>query len=142
MDLNALLSRALILATIAHDKQIDKGGQPYILHPLRVALKMDTIEGKIVGLLHDVLEDSDFAVDDLIDDGFPPEIIDAVIALTRKKEENYQQFILRCKENPLARQVKLADLEDNLDTTRLPEIGEKERQRIKKYEQAVLTLQA
>ncbi len=142
MDLNALLSRALILATIAHDKQIDKGGQPYILHPLRVALKMDTIEGKIVGLLHDVLEDSDFAVDDLIDDGFPPEIIDAVIALTRKKEENYQQFILRCKENPLARQVKLADLEDNLDTTRLPEIGEKERQRIKKYEQAVLILQA
>jgi (p)ppGpp synthase/HD superfamily hydrolase len=103
---------------------------------------MDTIEGKIVGLLHDVLEDSDFAVDDLIDDGFPPEIIDAVIALTRKKEENYQQFILRCKENPLARQVKLADLEDNLDTTRLPEIGEKERQRIKKYEQAVLILQA
>ena len=142
MDLNALLSRALILATIAHDKQIDKGGQPYILHPLRFALKMDTIEGKIVGLLHDVLEDSDFAVDDLIDDGFPPEIIDAVIALTRKKEENYQQFILRCKENPLARQVKLADLEDNLDTTRLPEIGEKERQRIKKYEQAVLILQA
>ena len=107
------LPRAIALAAEAHDGQVDKAGAPYILHPLRVMLQMETDEERIVAVLHDILEDTH--VDGhTISNLFGSEIFTAVYALTRQKDETYHAFIERAKKNPLARKVKIADIRDNL----------------------------
>lgn len=133
LKLLPLLDRAKELASIAHWGQVDKAGENYINHPIRVAHKCNTDEEKIVALLHDVIEDSDITQNDLFKLGFSTEIVEAVLSVTKKYGEDYQSFITRCKQNPIGRIVKLHDLEDNLDITRLSSITVEDVERLNKY---------
>lgn len=108
------LTRAIIMATEAHSFQLDKTGQPYILHPLRVMLAQDDDVSRIVAVLHDVVEDTFAIYEDVILAVFGASIHEAVFALTRQDGETYEAFILRAKANPIARRVKIADIKDNL----------------------------
>ena len=134
------IERAIMVAFTAHQGQVDKAGKPYILHPLTVAMKQQSEEGFIVGMLHDVVEDSDITIDFLKEQGFSDAVIEAVQLLTHDKNEDYFDYIRRVKKNSLAKGVKLADLMHNSDLTRLPEITDKDRKRAKKYQDAILML--
>jgi len=112
------LEDAIILAAQAHRGQVDKGGQPYILHVLRVMLRQENEIARIVAALHDVLEDTHVTLADLRAAGYSEQVCPAVDCLTRRKGEAYEDMIERIATNPLARQVKLADLADNLDPKR------------------------
>lgn len=114
----SLLDRAIMLATRCHEGQVDKGGQPYILHPLRVMLACQTEQERITAVLHDVMEDCGVSWA-TIARRFGDAIADAVAALTREEGESYASFIKRCATNPIARTVKMADLADNMDVRRL-----------------------
>jgi len=135
-----LLERAIRIAVNAHAGQKDKAGAPYILHPLRVMMKMAGDIEMIAAVLHDVIEDTACTLDKLRREGFPEEIITALDYLTRREAETYPDFIKRVKENALALRVKLADLEDNMNADRLPLITEKDRQRLAKYREAFACL--
>lgn len=130
---NELLDMALTIATKAHEGQTDKAGAPYIFHPIRVANRCLTDEEKIVALLHDVIEDSETSASDLLVKGFPRTIVDAVLSVTRNEDESYDEFIKRSRLNPIGRQVKIHDLEDNLDITRLAQVTENDIVRLNKY---------
>lgn len=113
------LDLAIKLATEAHAGQVDKGGQPYILHPLRVMLAMKSDNERIVAVLHDVVEDTAWTCDDLYwQHGFSPDVVVAIGALTRRQDEDYFDFIRRAAVNPIARAVKIADIRDNLNPDR------------------------
>ena len=128
------LERAIEIATEAHLGQVDKCGCDYIAHPLRVMVAGKTMEEKIVGVLHDVVEDSDWTLEALEAEGFSAEVIEALRCVTRLSEnEPYDSFISRIKGNPLAVAVKLNDLTDNMDIRRLPYISDKDVKRLKKY---------
>lgn len=131
--MNKLLEKALNLATRAHKGQTDKSGAPYIFHSIRVANRCSTDEERIVALLHDTIEDTDITPEYLLSEGFPQSIVDAVLSVTRNEEENYEDFVKRSHLNPIGRQVKLHDLEDNMDITRLNELTEKDIARLNKY---------
>ena len=131
------LEKALALALKAHAGQKDKADQPYILHPLRVMVQMEDSRAKIVALLHDVLEDSEITLNELSQAGFEDEILQAVDCLTKRDGEDYFAYLERVAQNKLARQVKMADLKDNLDVTRLKEITPADRQRLNKYLKAL-----
>lgn len=135
-----MIEKALKVALSAHKGQLDKADQPYILHPIRVMMKMSTETEKVVAILHDVLEDSPISPRDLRLKGFSSEVIDAVLFLTRNRNENYMEFIARLKLNPVARKVKMADLEDNINFLRLPLIREPDLRRAQKYHQALMFL--
>ncbi len=109
----ATLERAIELAARAHAGQSDKQGGPYILHPLRVMMACVSVNAKMVGVLHDTIEDTDLTEADLRHEGFAEEIIQAVLAVTRRKNETYTDFVIRAARLELAREVKLADLADN-----------------------------
>lgn len=129
-----MLSKAIEIATEAHDGQVDKAGQPYIGHPLRVMAMGTTEEEKIVGVLHDVVEDSDWTFERLTAEGFSSEVVDALRCVTKLSEsEPYDKFIQRVKANPLAVKVKINDLTDNMDIRRLAYISEKDVKRLRKY---------
>ena len=130
------LEDAIQLAVKAHAGQVDKSGQVYILHPLRVMFAVDGEVVRIVAILHDVVEDSDITFDDLRAMGYSEEITDALACLTRRDDETYMEFVKRAMTNPLARQVKIADIEDNMDIRRLLDITDKDRDRLKRYRQA------
>ena len=128
------LERAIEIATEAHRGQFDKAGNDYIGHPLLVMAAGKTTEEKIVGVLHDVVEDSGWSFERLAAEGFSVEIIEALRCVTKLSEnEPYDKFITRVKENPLAVTVKLNDLTDNMDIRRLPYISDKDVKRLKKY---------
>lgn len=129
------LSMAIEIATMMHRGQTDKGGNSYILHPLRVMMKMTTENEMIVGVLHDVLEDSPYSLFDL-SQTFGDEIANAVRILTRDAGLSYMDFVRRCKQNELARKVKMADIEDNMDLGRIPEPSKEDYKRVEKYEKA------
>lgn len=114
-----MISKALKIAYSAHQGQIDKGGVPYVQHPIRVALNCMTDDEKIVALLHDVIEDTNVTVEELQQAGFSTTIMNAIIALTRIDGEDYMQFIKRLSLNALATSVKIQDLKDNMDVRRL-----------------------
>ena len=128
------LTRAIEIATEAHKGQYDKAGNDYIGHPLRV-MEMGTTENeKIVGVLHDVVEDTDWTFEALAAEGFSEEVIAALRCVTKLSEnENYDDFIERVKKNPLAVAVKINDLSDNMDIRRLPYLSDKDIKRLKKY---------
>lgn len=117
---HADLARAIALAAAAHAGQIDKSGKPYILHPIRVMQRLDkqSLSAQIVAVLHDVVEDTWMTLDLLRQTGFTHTVIDAVDAMTRRDDENYFDYINRCKRDPIAAVVKLADLDDNSDPVR------------------------
>lgn len=128
------LQRAIEIATQAHQGQFDKSGKDYIGHPLRVMEMGSTEEEKIAGVLHDVVEDSDWTFEALEAEGFSQEIIAALKCVTKLSEtENYDDFIERVKKNPLAVAVKINDLTDNMDIRCLPYLSDKDIKRLKKY---------
>jgi (p)ppGpp synthase/HD superfamily hydrolase len=130
----ATLERAITIAVEAHKDQKDRYGAPYIGHVLRVAIAGRTEAEKIVGALHDVVEDTDWTFDDLRREGFSEAILTAVECLTKKSDdEDYDAFTARVKTNPLAIRVKLHDLTDNMDIRRLPQVEERDVQRLNKY---------
>ena len=136
-----MLERAIEIAVEAHEGQIDKGGNPYILHPLRVMMSVDGELEKIVAVLHDVVEDSNWTFEALLAEGFSNEVIEALKSVTKNSDnEDYDSFIQRAMQNPIGRKVKIADLRDNLDVTRIAELGDKDLQRINKYKKALKIL--
>lgn len=127
------LEDAIALAAEAHRGQRDKSGQPYILHPIRVMLRCQTESQRIAAVLHDVVEDTGRTFDDLRGLGYPEEIIKALDCLTKREGEPYDAFVERAASDPIARVVKIADIEDNMDLRRLPGISEKDVERISRY---------
>jgi hypothetical protein len=127
---------AIALAALAHKGQKDKAGHPYILHPLRMMLGLETEAERMAAVLHDVVEDTPHTLESLRALGYPENVIEAVEGLTKKPGENYDDFILRAGKLPLARRVKLADLKDNLDLGRIPNPTPKDEERLLKYGKA------
>jgi (p)ppGpp synthase/HD superfamily hydrolase len=138
------LSRAIEIAVAAHAGQIDKAGAPYILHPLRVMLSLDNEPERIVAVLHDVIEDCPgWTADRLRAEGFSEQVLTALAHVTKLSEdEDYGAFIVRAAQDPIARQVKRADLLDNLDVRRLSSVSEKDAARLTKYLSALAQLDA
>lgn len=128
-----LLEKAISIATQAHAGQTDKSGKPYILHVLRVMMKGKTEEEMMCGILHDLVEDTDWSFEKLKEEGFPEAVINALEVVTRKNNESYSDFIERITGNDLAIRVKLNDLEDNMDVRRLNKVTEKDAERLSKY---------
>lgn len=137
-----MLARAIEIAASAHADQVDKGGAPYVLHPLRMMLKQRSEAAMMAAVLHDVVEDTHWTAEALRAEGFPDEVLDAVACLTKREGEDYPDFIARAGANPIARQVKLADLEDNMDIRRIPEPKEKDFERLAKYRRSWETLKS
>jgi (p)ppGpp synthase/HD superfamily hydrolase len=137
----ATLERAIEIAAKAHAGQVDKAGQPYVLHPLRMMLAVTTPEACMAAVLHDVVEDTAVTLDELRAEGFPAAVLEAVEALTKREGEDYEAFIRRVAPNPIAREVKLADLRDNSDLSRIAEPTERDRERIRKYQRAIAYLE-
>lgn len=133
MNKHKLLEKAIHIAVNAHYEQTDKAGKPYIFHPLRVMDRCANIDEKIIAILHDTIEDTDVTPDRLISDDFPPYIIEAIQSLTKNKNEPYEEFIQRVALNPLATKVKIADIQDNLDLSRLDRITDSDFARVEKY---------
>ncbi|HEY0603084.1 MAG TPA: HD domain-containing protein [Herpetosiphonaceae bacterium] len=132
----ATLGRAIAIAAQAHQEQRDKAGAPYILHPLRMMAQMRGEDERIVAVLHDLIEDTDWTLDQLRAEGFSGDVLAAIDCLTRRDDESYEAFIERARENELARKVKLADLEDNMDLRRIAEVTDKDLERLHKYHRA------
>ena len=129
-----LLAKAIEIALKAHEGQVDKTGMPYIGHVMRVMQAGRTIDEKIVGVLHDIVEDTDWTFEALLAEGFPTHIVDALRCVTKlHNDEPYEEFIQRVKNNPLAVAVKINDLTDNMDIRRLATITEADVQRLRKY---------
>lgn len=131
---------ALALARFAHEGQTDKAGQDYIQHPMAVAAQLTGEDCRIAALLHDVLEDT-FVTPETLENLFGREIREAVEALTRQEQEDYFAFVSRAARNPIARQVKMADLRHNMDLSRLPEVTPQDLQRLEKYKAALRLLE-
>lgn len=133
----SMFDLVLSIAKKAHKGQYDKAGVDYIEHPLFVASLVDTQEEKAVALLHDVLEDSPYTAEELILAGLPETVVSAVQILTKKKGQDYQQYLELVKSSPIARRVKLADLKHNSDLSRLATVTEKDLERLEKYKKAI-----
>lgn len=132
--MESLLAKAINLALKAHEEQTDKSGMPYVGHVMRVMAAGRTIDEKIVGVLHDVVEDTHWTFNDLQAEGFPKHIIDALRCVTKLAEdEPYDEFIERVKTNPLAIAVKINDLTDNMDIRRYKELSDWDVKRLRKY---------
>ena len=138
------LERAIEIAVSAHKGVKDKGGNPYILHPLRVMLSLNSEEEKIVGVLHDVVEDAeDWTFEKLQNEGFSTQILEGLQSVTKTSEdENYDEFVQRALANTIGRQVKIADIKDNLDVTRLNILTEKDVKRLQSYKKSLKILQS
>ena len=131
-----LINRAKELAIPHHKGQTDKAGKAYIQHPLRLMEAVNSTNEKIVAVLHDIVEDTDVSFEDLRDEGFSKTIIEALRCITKLDGENYEDFIERISHNRLAITVKLADLEDNMDLSRLPKVTDTDLERVEKYKRA------
>jgi (p)ppGpp synthase/HD superfamily hydrolase len=133
----ATLERALEIAAEAHQGQLDKAGEPYLLHPIRVMLRVEGEAERLVALLHDVVEDSAaWTLERLRAEGFADEVVEAVDRLTKREGEAYEALIERVAGHRLARRVKLADLEDNMSLARIPSPGARDEVRLERYRRA------
>ena len=133
-----LTKKAINLAFKAHNGQYDRAGLPYILHPVHIAEQMSDEDTVVAAMLHDVVEDTDYTLDDLRAEGFTTEQIAAVDSLTHREDEDYFDYIKRVKQNRIAVKVKLADLEHNSDMTRLDNPTERDVKRVEvKYKKAL-----
>lgn len=135
-----LTKKAMKIAFDAHKDQVDKNGIPYIYHPIHLAEQMKTEYEICVALLHDTVEDSDITFEDLIEAGFPDEVITALRRMTHDESVAYMEYVENIRNNPIAKAVKLADLRHNSDLTRLDHVTEKDFVRNKKYTQAIRLL--
>ena len=150
------LERAIAIAAEAHAGLVDKAGEPYILHPLRVMLRMTSPAARIVAVLHDVVEDGrerGFTLERLRTEGFGEEVLAGVEAVTKRRDEEgrhadpgfderYMRFVARAAANPLGREVKIADLEDNADLSRIARPSAQDRARVARYERALLLIRS
>ena len=136
------LERAIEIAARTHAGQTDKGGAPYILHPLRVMLRVAPGAQQIVAVLHDVVEDSDVTFEDLEREGFAAEVISGLRAVTKVEGESYEDFVARAARDPVGKAVKLADLMENSDLSRIAEPSQKDLERVEKYGRAIAYLMA
>jgi (p)ppGpp synthase/HD superfamily hydrolase len=131
------LDKALSIAIHAHQGQKDRYGKEAILHPLRVMMRMKTAEEKITAILHDVVEDSNWTIDGLKDEGFSGVIVEAVDCLSKHEGEPYTEYIERVKQSSLAVAVKMGDLEDNMNMQRVTrEMTHKDLERFTRYHKA------
>lgn len=131
------LDKAIILAVNAHKNQLDKANDDYILHLIRVMIQLNTEEERIIGVLHDVIEDTYITYDDLKNEGFSEKIINILKILTKDNQEEYFDYIERIKLNDIAIKVKLADLKDNMNINRIKNPTKKDFFRIEKYKKAI-----
>jgi (p)ppGpp synthase/HD superfamily hydrolase len=139
-----IIKHAQAIMKMAHNSQFDKGGTDYYLHPLRVAqeakkmfnTEYDKFIGECVALLHDVIEDSNLTADDLVNENFENAIVSRVVCMTRKDGESYMDYIKRIGEDNICRIIKMCDLKDNMDVTRLDKLKDEDLNRIKKYHKA------
>lgn len=136
-----LTKKALKISFNAHKNQVDKSGMPYVFHPFHLAEQMDDEYSVCVALLHDVVEDTDITIEELIIEGFPKEVIDAIELMTHSDSVPYLDYVKIIKNNPIARKVKLADLMHNSDLSRLDKIDDKVLERVAKYKKAIGILQ-
>jgi (p)ppGpp synthase/HD superfamily hydrolase len=136
------VERAIAIAAEAHAGQTDKAGAPYILHPLRIMLQMKTDDERIVAVLHDVCEDCPgWDTARLRQEGFSEEIIEALDRVTKREGEEYEAFALRAAGHPVSKAVKLADLRDNSDLSRIPAPTLRDIERVKKYSNAIALIE-
>ena len=133
--------KAMKLCFRAHKEQTDKSGIPYVFHPIHLAEQMETEAAVCVALLHDVVEDTDYTLEDLRAMGFNQNVIEAIRLMTHAEGVPYLDYVAKIKENPIARAVKLADLAHNSDLTRLDTVDEKAMARVQKYTQAIRLLE-
>ena len=133
------VAAARALATKAHEEQTDKAGLPYITHPERVALRMESPELQVIGWLHDTVEDTTLTVKDIAE-RFGPETAASVDAISRRDGEKWSGYLDRVAANPMARQVKISDLIDNSNLSRIPHVTLKDVERQKKYNKALKKL--
>ena len=128
-----MTKKAIKLMFEKHKDQVDKSGIPYVFHPFHLAEQMDDEETTITALLHDIVEDTDTTFDDLRKLGFSDNIINALKLMTHDKNVDYFEYVKNISKNPIARKVKIKDLEHNMDTSRLDEVTDKDLERVKKY---------
>ena len=140
MIYTAKTKAALKLCFEAHKNQTDKSGMPYVFHPIYLAEQMKDEETTIAALLHDVVEDTDYTIADLEQMGFSSAVLDALKLLTHNDGTPYMEYVAKIKDNPIAKAVKLADLEHNSDLSRLDTVDEKVLKRKEKYSQAIRLL--
>ena len=119
----ATLEDAVSIAALAHRGQKDKAGSAYLLHPLRMMLRMKSEAAMMAAVLHDVVEDTDWTLEQLREHGFSDEVLEAIECLTHQEGESYEEFIERVQKNQIARQVKIADLEDNMNIQRIGQMS-------------------
>ncbi len=131
-----IIEKSLSIALEAHKGQRDKAGESYILHPLRIAHNFSDPEYIATALLHDVIEDSDYTEQKLLGEGIPSQVVEAVKALTKPKGVDYMQYLQGVKANEIARQVKLKDIEDNLNVLRLESLDVEDLERVERYHKA------
>lgn len=137
MIVTKLTEKALGICLAAHAEQVDLAGNPYYEHPVHLAEQMDDEATTCAALLHDVIEDTDTTLDDITLAGMPDAVVEAVGLLTHKRGTPYMDYIEGLADNPIAKKVKLADLEHNSDLSRLPEVTERDLKRIEKYKRAI-----
>lgn len=135
------LEHAIAFAAKAHEGQVDKAGAPYILHPLRMMLRLGTDEERITAVLHDIVEDCGRSFDDLRAEGFSETVIAALDSVTRRADETYEAFVLRAAAHPIGRRVKLVDLQDNCDLSRISSPGPRDHERVAKYKRAIAVIE-
>ena len=134
------LQRAIEISVTAHKRQVRKDGSPYVLHPLRLMMSVNSADEKIVAVLHDVVEDTDITMQQLEDEGFSKQVLAALRLVTHDDGTSYENYITNIKGNPIARAVKLADLRDNTNVFEIPKLSAKDLQRLEKYHRAYKTL--
>lgn len=132
--------KAMKLCFEAHKEQKDNSGVPYVFHPIHLAEQMKDEDTTVAALLHDVVEDTDYTLEDLRNMGFSKESMDALALLTHDLSVPYMDYVLKIKDNPVAKEVKLADLKHNSDLTRLDVVDEKATARREKYLKAIQLL--
>jgi len=133
MAMPSQIEKALRIALEAHENQTDRYGAPYILHPLRVMMTLTDETEKIVAILHDIIEDSSWTGEMLLQEGFEPLIVSSIEALSKTPGEEYMEYIRRTTLNSITINVKLADLADNMDLTRCTELTADDLQRFNRY---------
>ena len=140
--MSTMLGNAIAIAATCHVEQTDRGGKAYILHPLRMMMRLRTDDEELmaIAVLHDCVEDCDITEDDLREAGMSERVIVGVLALTRIEDESYEDFIERCALNEDATRVKREDLRDNSDITRLKGLRAKDFKRLEKYSKAYVRL--
>ena len=142
MIYTSLTKKAMVLCFEKHKEQVDKAGLPYVFHPFHLAEQMDTEDSTIVALLHDVIEDTDFTLEDLAEMGYPSAVIDALALMTHNPKIPYMDYVKAISGNALATKVKLADLRHNSDLSRLDVVDAKALARVEKYAAAIELLES